>query len=208
MKKVIFLVAVMLLVVSTGSFAQAKFGLKAGLNIANMGGDDMEDTDSRLAPVFGAFVNFSLSEKVSFQPELLYSMKGAKDSYTDSYEGVDVDIDETARLDYLDIPLMFKFDVGGGFNLQAGPQLGLLLSAEIEQEGSSSVEGMNISASETIDVKDDLKGMDLGLNIGAGYDFGALGVDLRYNLGLSNIADYEDGDLKNSAIQVGVSYAF
>ena len=43
MKKVLFFVAVMLLSVSTASIAQAKFGLKAGVNIANATGDDVED---------------------------------------------------------------------------------------------------------------------------------------------------------------------
>lgn len=196
MKKVLFLVAVMLLSVSAVSFAQAQFGLKAGVNIANATGDDVEDADSRLAPFFGAFVNLGLGEKLAFQPELLYSMQGAKTSWSE--DGMDVDV--TEKLNYLNIPLMLKYNVGGGLNLQAGPQLGLLLSAESEWEMGGE--------SDTEDSKDAYKGMDFGFNIGAGYDFGPLGVDLRYNLGLSNIADYEDGDVKNSVIQIGVSYAF
>ncbi|WP_462317609.1 porin family protein [Marinilabilia sp.] len=196
MKKALFIVAVMLLSISTVSVAQVKFGVKAGVNIANVSGDDAENMDSRLAPVFGVFANVALSESLSFQPELLYSMKGAKESM--SMEGMD--IESTAKLSYIDIPLMLKYNISGGFNLQAGPQLGLLLSADNEMEAGGE--------SETMDIKDELKGMDFGFNIGAGYDFGSLGVDVRYNLGLSNIADYEDGDLKNTGVQIGVSYAF
>ncbi|WP_291858753.1 porin family protein [Marinilabilia sp.] len=196
MKKVLFFVAVMLLSVSTASIAQAKFGLKAGVNIANATGDDVEDADSRLAPFFGAFVNLGLGEKLAFQPELLYSMKGIKN--TSSIMGVD--FDQTTKLNYLDIPLMLKYNIAGGLNLQAGPQVSLLLSAENEYEGGGE--------SETEDIKEYLKGSDFGFNVGAGYDFGPLGVDVRYNIGLSNISDEEDGDIKNSVIQVGLSYSF
>lgn len=196
MKKVLFFVAVMLLSVSTASIAQAKFGLKAGVNIANATGDDVDDADSRLAPFFGAFINLGLGEKLAFQPELLYSMQGVKTSWSE--DGMDVDV--TEKLNYLNIPLMLKYNVGGGLNLQAGPQLGLLLSAESEWEVGGE--------SETEDIKEYLKGSDFGFNVGAGYDFGPLGVDVRYNIGLSNISDEEDGDIKNSVIQVGLSYSF
>ncbi|WP_010421878.1 porin family protein [Anaerophaga thermohalophila] len=212
MKKLFFIAAVMLLCVSTASFAQAKFGVKAGLNIASLSGDDAEDLDSRLAPFFGGFVNISFSDKLSFQPELLYSMKGAKysDSGSESIGGITYNYEEESKvkLNYLDIPLMLKINLGSGFNLQAGPQIGLLLSAEEEFEYTASGGDMNESESETTDIKDDLKGMNFGLNVGAGYDFGSLGVDIRYSLGLSNIADYDDGDLKSNAFQIGVSYAF
>jgi hypothetical protein len=196
MKKVLLIVAVMLLSISTGSFAQVKFGVKAGLNIANLGGDDADDLDSRLVPLFGAFANFGLSEKLTFQPELLYSMKGAKNSV--SFMGVD--IETTMKLNYIDVPLMFKYNVVSGLNFQAGPQLGVLLSAETEVEGGED--------SGTTDIKDNMKGMDFGLNVGAGYDFGSLGVDLRYNIGLSNISDVDDTDLKNKGFQIAFSYAF
>lgn len=196
MKKALFVVAVMLLSISTVSVAQVKFGVKAGVNFANVSGDDMDDMDSRIAPLFGGFANIGLTDKLAFQPELLYSMKGAKES--GSMDGMDYDA--TVKLSYIDVPLMLKYNISGGLNIQAGPQLGLLMSADYEMEAGGE--------SESMDIKDELKGMDLGFNLGAGYDFGSLGVDVRYNLGLSNIADSDDGDIKNNAIQIGVSYAF
>lgn len=195
MKKLLFIVAV--LAISMSSFAQVTYGVKAGVNFANGTGDDFEDADMRTSILFGGFAKFSLSETFAFQPELLYSGQGAKASYTE--EGVDVD--ETLKMDYLNIPLMFKYYAGGGFNIQAGPQIGFLLSAKTKLEaGGESVD---------IDVKDELKGLDLGLNLGLGYDLeSGIGIDLRYGLGLSNVVDYDDADGKNSVISLAVSYAF
>lgn len=204
MKKLFFFTLIMLVAVSVSSNAQTKFGLKAGINIANVTGD-LEGSDSRMAPYFGVFANFALSEKVVFQPELLYSMKGDKDSYTENYEGVNVNVEKVAKFDYLDIPLMFKFKPGGGFNLLAGPQIGLLLSAKIKTEASA----QGISASEEEDIKEYMKGVDFGLGFGLGYEFDfGLGIDARYNLGLSNVSDESGVEVKNNAIQIGVSYNF
>lgn len=197
MKKLFIIGAVMLFCVSTASFAQAKFGVKAGVNIANYAGDDAGDMDSRVAPLFGAFVRMHLSDKLAFQPEILYSMKGATGS--GEIEGVNVDV--TERIDYIDVPLMLKLYVSNGFNIQAGPQLSFLLSAEGEFEGG----GVSV----TEDYKEYMKGTDFGFNIGAGYDFDfGLGFDVRYSLGLSNVVDEGDSEIKNKAFQLGVSYAF
>jgi len=200
MKKLLFVTLVMLVAVSVSSLAQTKFGLKAGVNIANYGGD-AEGTDARIAPYFGGFANFAISEKLSFQPELLYSMKGAKSSYKDEWE----EEETTDKLSYLDIPLMLKYNVAGGLNLQAGPQVGLLLGAKQKNEYKSD-EG---SGSVEMDVKEYMKKIEFGLGFGLGYDFGAFGIDARYNLGLSNIYDSEeDVKITNNVIQIGVSYKF
>ncbi|MGQ1891111.1 porin family protein [Thermophagus sp. OGC60D27] len=196
MKKVISIFAVLLLFVSTSGFSQVIYGVKSGLNFANYGGDDGDGMDSRVAPMLGVFLNVDLGNSLLFQPELLFSMKGAKES-----EG---DLNYTDKLNYLDLPMMLKYYISEGFNVQAGPQLSFLLSAkaEYEEDGSSYTE----------DVKDYVKTLDFGFNLGAGYDFDfGLGIDFRYNLGLSNIVDEDDfveGDLKNRVFQIGVNYKF
>ncbi|MGQ1891112.1 porin family protein [Thermophagus sp. OGC60D27] len=182
---------------STVSFSQAQFGIKAGVNISNYGGDDGDGMDSRLVPLFGGFARFNLSDNMSFQPELLYSMKGAKGS--GEVEGINVDV--TEKLSYIDVPLMLKFYVSEGFNFQAGPQLSFLLSAEGEFKGG----GVSV----TEDYKEYMKSVDFGLNLGAGYEFDfGFGIDFRYNMGLTNIVDDGGGEIKNRAFQIGVSYAF
>lgn len=195
MKKILMIVAVMALVATTAS-AQTTFGVKAGVNFASVTGDDGEGLDGRTSMVFGGFAKFQLTEKFAFRPELLYSMQGASGS--EEEEGVNVDL--TVKLDYLNIPLMAKYYVSEGFSLQAGPQIGFNLSAKEKYEA------MGIDVENDIE---DIKGVDFGLNFGAGYELeNGLGFDARYNLGLSNIGDWEGADGKNGVFQITVGYAF
>ena len=122
----------------------------------------------------GAVAEFKLSETISVQPEVLYSTQGVKSKEL----GFDADI----KLDYITVPFMLKFYLVNGFNLEIGPQLGFLTSAKVELE--ESVE---------FDVKDSLKNVDVGANLGLGYKFSnGFIVGARYSLGLININDEEE----------------
>ena len=85
-----------------------------------------------------------------------------------------------------------------GFRLQAGPQAGFLISAETKNNGTST------------DHKDDLKPIDLALSIGASYIYPptGVGVDARYNMGLSNINENSSVNSTNRGFQVGIFYIF
>ena len=48
------------------------FGVKAGLNLASIGGDDAGDAKTRSSFHIGGLVEIPVSEKFSVQPELLY----------------------------------------------------------------------------------------------------------------------------------------
>ncbi len=61
------------------SFAQMQAGLKAGLNIANLSGDDVDSPDSKMGFAFGGFFMYQFSPMFAIQPEAYYSMKGATD---------------------------------------------------------------------------------------------------------------------------------
>jgi hypothetical protein len=85
-----------------------------------------------------------------------------------------------------------------GFRLEAGPQVGFLINAKAKMPNS------------TVDIKDNLKKVDVGLGAGIGYVNPAsnFGVDARYNLGLSNINDNTSSKSTNRGFQVGVFYLF
>lgn len=97
---------------------------------------------------------------------------------------------------------MLDYKLTDQFSLQVGPQIGFLLSAKYEAE----VEYDGDSESYNEDIKDEMKGTDFGLNFGAAYSFVKLNVTFRYSLGLSNAADYDEGDLKNNNIQISLGY--
>ena len=80
-------------------------------------------------------------------------------------------------------------------------QIGFLLSAKASAGGTS------------VDVKSDFKSTDFSWAFGLGYLTTAnVGIDARYNLGLSNIENTSGtnstGTLKNTVIQIGVFYLF
>ena len=213
MKKVLF-AAVAVFAFGAANAQDMSFGAKAGLNVATLTGD-VEDANSLIGAHAGVFAEFKISDKFSFQPELLFSMQGAKQeaSSTESSGGVTFteDYESKIKLSYINIPLMAKFYVAEKFSLEAGPQIGFLMSAKEDYSYTLTGPGFNESGSAEEDVKDSLKGIDFGFNLGAAYDFtDNLFAGVRYNLGLSNISDIEGSDveLKNSVLQVSLGYRF
>ncbi|MCD6250437.1 MAG: PorT family protein [candidate division Zixibacteria bacterium] len=171
-------------------------GFKVGLNMANVSGDDVEGTDSKMGIVGGLFFTYNFSSTFALQPEILYTMKGC----TMTEEGVDVDV----KVDYIEIPVLFKFTFGQGTTKPcffAGPAMAFLMSAKMEAMGLS------------VDFKDETKSMDLGIVFGGGVDFamgnGTMTFDGRYTMGMSSIDDTEyDEDIKNGVISFMVGYGF
>ena len=201
MKK-FFLTAAAVFAFSFANAQDVKFGAKAGLNISSITGDDTEDLSSKIGFQVGGFAEIKISDKFAIQPELLYSAQGAKAEYT--YEDYDVDTEtffdvtekSTIKLAYLNIPVMAKYYVTEGFSLEAGPQIGFLMSAKEDSE----------------DRKEFLNSTDFGFNVGAGYNLNEqMSLGLRYNIGLSDIE--KDLDLgasgsKNSSLQLSLSLHF
>ena len=84
------------------------FGAKAGVNFASITGDDTDDLDMRTSLHVGVVAEIVISETFSFQPELLYSAQGAKESI----ENVDL----TFKVDYL--AYSYEEDEGLGFRFR------------------------------------------------------------------------------------------
>jgi opacity protein-like surface antigen len=199
MKKVLLTIA-MVAAGFTANAQDVKFGVKAGMNFASLNGNkEVTSTfkDSRTSFHIGAMAEISISEKFSFQPELLYSVQGAS---ANSFQGTEADV--TFKLDYITMPLMAKYYVSEGFSLEAGPQLAFNTTSKIKAEANGQ--------EATEDMKDETNGFDLGLNFGLGYKLeNGLNFSTRYNLGLSDIVKDNEGDaVKNGVFQVSVGYFF
>ncbi|WP_372645764.1 porin family protein [Ancylomarina sp.] len=197
MKKLLVIVACVFM--ATYGFAQdLKFGAKAGLNLSTLVGDDVANADMKAGLYFGGFLNTPLNDRLSFQPELLYSRQGWKIDAEDA--------DLTIKTSYINIPLLLKMSLGaaGKVHVYAGPQLGFLVKAEVKAELDKS--------SETGDIKDQTNDFDFSLNIGFSVDISELlALDFRYNRGLSKVPDsdvIDGGKAYNSVIQLGASYSF
>jgi Outer membrane protein beta-barrel domain len=195
MKKHTLLVVLAVFAFAPMAFSQISGGIRFGANIANQKYDAdgiSVSPDSKLGLLGGLYLTASLSDKIAIQPELHFSSMGSKVDFFGE--------EAKTKLNYLSVPVLLRYNITENFNLQVGPQLGLLMSAKTEVDGDSE------------DVKDLYKGIDFGAAIGLGVDFGKINGGLRYVAGLSNTAD-SDGDIdssdftvKNNSFQIFIGY--
>src|SRR5690554_422824 len=88
-------------------------GIKGGLNVYNINFDSDFETDARLGAHVGLLGHIHLASQVALQPEITYSMQGAR------YDIGATDLE--LNLDYINVPLLFQFMFDNGFRIQAGP---------------------------------------------------------------------------------------
>lgn len=187
--KFYFTLALATILMTGSTFAQhANIGFKAGLNSYNISNNSGSSYNSKLGLNIGMFGHIHLDKQLAFQPELVYSSQGAKYTYLGT--------ETTINLDYINVPLLLQYMFENGFRLEAGPQVGFLVSAKSKTNNA------------TTDIKSSIKGIDLGLAIGLGYvdTKSGFGVDARYNLGLSNINENTSTKATNVGFQFGVFY--
>ena len=170
------------------SQAQAKFGGKVGFNFSDLAGDD--DAQSKTGYNIGGFSEIPFAPMFVVRPELVFSSQGARTEVNA--------VDYKFKLNYFNIPVLVKYNTSSGFLAETGPQLGFLVSAKAKANDV------------LIDVDNQFTSTDFSWAFGLGYELAefALGVNFRYNLGLVNIADGGNSDLKNSVFQLGVYKTF
>jgi hypothetical protein len=186
-----------LLTLITSSFIAASgqhphLGIKAGVNLHNLRYKDRDASDFRTGLHLGLQTHIHITRKFAIQPELFYSMQGGTQETQTFVE------DARTKLDYINLPVLAQYMFGNGFRIQAGPQLGFLLSAKT-QIGNFE-----------LDVKDEVKSIDISLPVGLSYvTKSGFGVDGRWAFGLTDINDRGAGaKTYNNGAQIGVFYIF
>ncbi len=178
MKKFILLVAVIGLITFTTNAQGLDLGIKAGVNFSNI--TDASELSNRTGFVVGAFVGGKLNDKLGIQGDLLYSQQGAEAD------------PEKIDLNYVNIPVVVKYFLTEGLNIQAGPQFGFIVDDNIKQVFN------NIAEAESFD----LTGV-----VGIGYDLPmGVRIDGRYNFGLTDVI--KEGNGKNTVVTLSVGYSF
>lgn len=178
-----------------------RFGIKGGVNFANLVGPDLDSNwKTKIGLAAGGFVSFQINRLLAIQPEFLYSQKGS------TWKG-NPDVTYKINLTFVDIPLLVKFFIPVSAqsalrpNVFVGPYAGIKMSAKLIVE---TAEGSDETDFE------DLKKTDLGLVVGGGIDFavgkGKILLDVRYSFGFSSISNIED--YKNKVFTVLVGYSF
>jgi len=167
------------------------FGVKGGVNFANVIGNDIEDTESRTNFHVGVVGELPLADIFSLQAEVLYSGQG----FTAKNPGF-LGADEIEyKLDYINVPVLAKVYLFKGFSLEAGPQFGFKVNEKIEVDGEES------------DELDEVKDFEFAVAGGLTFqtDMG-LFASGRYNYGFSDLVS--DTDTRNSVFQISIGYKF
>ncbi len=166
---------------STSVNAQ-KYGIRAGLNIATVTGQDGNITP-RNAFYAGFFKEVTLIPKLFYlQPEVQYSSQGFKSEILNS--------ETEYTIDYINVPLLAKVYILKTFSLEAGPQLGFKI-----HDNYDPITG------------NDIETFDPGFAAGIGFNFPfGLFAEARYAKGFKEII--KDSEAKNQVIQLGVGFKF
>jgi len=168
------LVLLFALLFGAASYAQGlDLGLKFGANFSNI--SDASGLSNKTGFHAGVFGAIKFTDKLAIQADILYSQQGAKFTLGDF------------ELDYINVPVVVKYYLIGGLNLQAGPQFGFIVNDNFENGEPESF---------------DLSGV-----VGTGYDlpFG-LRLDARYNFGFTEI--FKDSNRKNQVFSLSLGYSF
>ncbi len=176
-------------------------GLKGGLNFPTFDalgvqdGINVSDTKNSSGYHIGAFARIRVA-KIGIQPEVLYSFQQIEFDQIDVTQTFNVE----QKLSYLTVPVMLKWFMIAGINLQVGPQFGFALSGKRTDD--------ILGATTTTDFKDEINSTDISLALGAGIDL-PFGLDIhgRYVLGLTDVNDQAGVSTeKNSQIQISIGY--
>lgn len=169
---------IVLLFVSTATFAQFGLGIKGGMNFSNF---NIDDASSRTGYHFGAFAHVPISKNIGIQPEVLFSSQGAEV------------LDTKVNLKYVNVPILLRLKLIEIINVHFGPQFGFATKAE--SDGDDILDNIKDSDFSLV--------FGAGLNLPLGLEAGA-----RYNLGVSDINDsgiaFEDA--KNRVFQIYVAW--
>ena len=213
LSKSLSLVAMTLLLVSllaSPGFSGIKIGVKGGFSLANLTFKP-ELTNSPLSNKTGAVGGISLNVGIasffSLQPEVLYVQKGTKGSET--IEGEEVT--GKYEFDYVEVPLLLNFSFakeGSSFvpSIFAGPYAGFNTRAKIKVTEA----GESYSEDFKDEVKDTEFGLTFGIGLGKKIGHGKIVLDVRYDLGLTNIAtsSFEGNSIKSKGISVLAGLGF
>ncbi|MDQ6814324.1 MAG: PorT family protein [Bacteroidota bacterium] len=192
MKKILTLTIGMLSLLSIANAQKLGIGGKIGANLNKISGQQFKD-GYNLGYFLGGFAEIDLNKKWGIQPEVLWNQVNTR--HADNYNAITSsfrDSTGTIKLKYLTIPVLLRYNVGSMLTLNAGPQFGILL----DQHQTLLKNGQNA-----------FKNGDFSLVAGATINVASLRIYGRYNIGLSNISDYNKQDnWKSQQVQIGVGF--
>ena len=227
MKKIslITLLACLTIAASSQSLLPIKYGIKAGLNIANIISTPTDEvknitSSSKIGITGGFYMEIALNDKWYINPELVYSQKGASFNYdyTQDYNTNNRQEYSTTNdlsLVYAELNPMISYKANNKISLNIGPSVAFLMS-------SNYLYTQDPTNQHTLsDGEFKEEAVDVGLNFGVSYYINEnLLIDSKLCAGFMNIGEIsrpidlnEDPPtpaytLKNKAIALSLAYLF
>jgi hypothetical protein len=167
-----------------------QLGLKAGANLSKLSTENTFSSDNRAGYYAGLWARIGAAG-IHLQPELYLS---GKNTTLKAATGEENKVNFTS----LDVPVLVGTKIGAagvGIRLNTGPVVSFVLS---DDQSFGNAAG-NI-------FKGNFKGQNFAWQFGAGLDIGKLGLDLRYETGLSKIGKDGYNDTKLSLFTFGLAY--
>lgn len=189
MKKTI--ITIMLAIISMATFAQKEPGTltfypRVGVNFSTFSDGriyhlDESYTESDFKPglVIGAELEYQLNNLFAIGAGALYSQQGEQYDLPSGY----TENDKT-KYETINIPLLAVFKTRFGLSVKGGLQ------------PEFTINNPDFKA----------KKVNLSLPLGLSYEYKNLSLDLRYNLGLTNVWDYVNSTEKNRTIMITLGY--
>lgn len=199
MKKIAFLIIIA--VCGLSQVRAQNFGVKAGYNYSTFSGETSSiSTIEGLSGFYiGGLVELPISNMLSIQPELIFSRQGVDLRQGLKNFSIRTDTSEI-RLDYLNIPVMAKVNLGPIF-LEGGVQFGFLVNKPKVDSYIANVYLRNL-----LD-KDSYNSFDFGVGAGLGVKLNQhFFVETRYTYSLTNVFDPNDKHFKSSLISDGDNF--
>ena len=189
-------VIALILTCASPATAQITYGVKAGVNFANVSfdGEDGVPSSGRVGVLAGAFATVRLANWLTVQPEAIYTVKGAS---------LDIfDIDSDYIVDYLEVPVLVRVPVRTRLYVAAGPSFAFQIRARSRTSFAGSTE--------EVDIGEDVESLDVGVVGAAGFQMGRWVFDGRYTHGLSDTdADASDNvKIRNRVFSLSAGFTF
>ena len=198
--------------------AHAQFGIRGGVSLTDLLGDDVGETEQRRGLNLGAFVDLFRTGPVQVAAEVYYRQKGA-DLATlqgDLAQGQTPPDNIEFGLDYVEIPLLLRWNVVQGrrarLYVAGGPAFAWRIDCGVTVSTGAGTTTPSCDDLLRDDLQETLEDYERGLVLSGGVDLlvrrglGAIHLDVRDTRGLSRVS----GDLawKNEALSAMLGWTF
>ncbi|REE24429.1 outer membrane protein with beta-barrel domain [Winogradskyella pacifica] len=185
----------------------ANFGIKGGINYGKYTpNQNLRDYNYQVGFYIGGFYKIEITDKMKFQPELLFALQGSKINTKDNpitdFNGNPLPYTGTFDFEYqvyeftISIPLPIKLYFSEAFYMESGPQFGFIIDRNL-QSSQILLDGNDSSF-----IKKGNANFDFGVCLGTGYDVSdALSLNIRAFTGL-----IEREDIKSFVFNFGIEY--